>query len=226
MSALGARGGRVLPHEVARAVHDHQLRVRQLPLKAVGAGHGRELVVLAPEQQRGHAQRGEVVALELREVAGAVQLELPAPARVVGVAPSSTRRSPRRSCRLLDSRITAPKPSRSMPAISCSPVPGSRSAFAMPCHLPSGKKPRGADHERPHGVGVLAGPAHSDQAAPVVHHEHAASRCRAPSGSARPTRCGAPRCPADPAPSRRSRRSRVPRRASPPPRWPASRRST
>ena len=42
---------------------------------------------------------------------------------------------------LLDPRITAPKPSRSKPAISCSPVPGSRSALAKPCHLPSGKKP-------------------------------------------------------------------------------------
>jgi hypothetical protein len=42
---------------------------------------------------------------------------------------------------LLDWRITASKPSRVKPSMTCSPVPSSLSAFAIPCHLPSEKKP-------------------------------------------------------------------------------------
>ena len=38
-------------------------------------------------------------------------------------------------------RSTAPNPSRSSASITCSPVPGSFSTFAMPLHFPSGKKP-------------------------------------------------------------------------------------
>ena len=70
----------------------------QLSLEAVRPGHRGELVLLAPEQQRRHAERGQLalVGRELLEVAGAVELEL----RRAGAArrrrPSSTRRSPRR----------------------------------------------------------------------------------------------------------------------------------
>ena len=196
------------------AVHDHQLRVGQLPLKAVGAGHGRELVVLAPEQERGHAQRGEVVALELREVAGAVQLELAPRGASRRRSPSSTRAIASSVIPVLDWRITAAKPSRSMPAISCSPVPGSRSALAMPCHLPFGKKPV----ELITSARTASGCSHA-QRSPTRPPQSWTTSTHAldaelASGSARPTRCGAPRCPADPAPSPRSRRSPVPRRAS------------
>ena len=59
---------------------------RHLAREALRAGDGRERVVLAPQRQERHAERGQlpVVGLELGELAAAVELELAAPARLVG----------------------------------------------------------------------------------------------------------------------------------------------
>ena len=216
VSAGRAFAGRVVPDEVAAPVHHHQLRVRQLPLEAVGAGHGGELVVLAPHEQDRHAELGEVVLLQLREVAGAVQLELAAAARPRPRTPSSTRRAPRRSCPRIDWRSTAREAGRGRsPRSSARPCAGSRSALAMPCHLPSGKKPVELITSALDRVRVLARPAQPDQAAPVVHHRHAALDPELARGSARATPCAAPRCRAGRAASRRSPRSPARSRASP-----------
>src|SRR3954467_11853541 len=77
---------RVLDHEVPRAFEHDELRTRDLTLEAPRSRHGRREVVLAPEQQRRHLERGEppLVGLELLEVARAVELELSPAARLVG----------------------------------------------------------------------------------------------------------------------------------------------
>lgn len=117
----------------------HQLGVRQLSLEPVGARDWR-VVLLAPEDEHGHAEVGEPVVGELLEVPGAVELELAAaallireglPVLVEGVS-------------LIDGlteRSRPPKAARSIAATTSSPVPGVRIASAMPCHWPSGKNP-------------------------------------------------------------------------------------
>src|SRR3954453_9270770 len=79
--------GVVLEDEVARALHQHELGIRDLPLKAVGAADRREGVVLAPNDQRRDAELGEpaLVGRELDEVARAVEREMPAPLLLGGV---------------------------------------------------------------------------------------------------------------------------------------------
>jgi hypothetical protein len=132
---------RVLDHEVARVRDDAQLRVGDLAGQAMGAGHGREGVVLAPEQQRRDPERGERahVRLQLLEVSRAVELEHRGPALALHAAPVLVQGGP------VDPRLTprrsSSNASRVSPATSCSPSPGVRMARAIPCHLPSGKKP-------------------------------------------------------------------------------------
>ena len=55
--------------------------------------------------------------------------------------------------------------------MSWSPSRSARIAFAMPCHLPSGKKPLSLMTSARTFSGVLAGPAQADERAPVVGHE-------------------------------------------------------
>ena len=217
----------VLPHEVARPVDHHQLRVGQLPLEAMGAGHGRERVVLAPHEQSRHAEStpGRSARASRSRPTGTCS-SWPLAALLVRVGlPVLVERLVRSSLGDSDRSIW-PKPSRSSDSSACSPTPGSRSPLAIPCHFPSGKKPCRADHERVDRVRVLARPPQPDQPAPVVHHRHAPLDPELAPEALDATRRAAPRCRAGRAASRRSRPGRAPRRASPRPRPRASRRPT
>ena len=166
--------GRLVPDEVAGPVHHDQLRVRQLPLEAVGAGHGGELVTLAPDEQDGDVQRprGRIPRASRSRRSGTGRggcLRRVASAYAFQYSSSASSLTP-----AIDWRTHAREVVRSIAPIICSPVCGSRSAFAMPCHLPSGKKPVELITSALTRVRVLARPAQPDQAAPVVHDRHAA----------------------------------------------------
>lgn len=61
---------------MAGSADHHELGVRKLSLEAVGARHRRELVLVAPEDEGGHAKVAQPAARELPKVPGAVELEL------------------------------------------------------------------------------------------------------------------------------------------------------
>ncbi len=107
------------------------------------------------------------------EVARAIELELAAPARGVGIGlPVLVERGvAHRRARRANHRAKALAIERIDQRLA---LAGCAQRLRHPVPLAVGEEAGRADHERVHGAGVLAGPAQSDQPAPVVHDGHAA----------------------------------------------------
>ena len=88
--------------------------------------------------------------------------------------PSSTRRSRRRRSPRWTRAAPPRSPARSRPPSACSPTSGVRSALAMPCHLPSGKKPLELITRPATASGCSHAQRRPISAAPVVRHQDAA----------------------------------------------------
>ncbi len=107
---------------------------------------------------------------ELLEVHRAVEVERrAAPAARARTAPSRRRSRPRRT-RRRRSAAGPRSPRGPAPPTSSSPC-SPRIAWAIPCHLPSAKKPVSLITSAVDLVGVIAGPGEADEAAPVVDDE-------------------------------------------------------
>ena len=138
---LDAASRRLVEDEVPDALERDESRPGDLVAEALGSGERRELVVGAPEDQRRSADLGELAlpGLELLEVHRAVEVERRA------LAAALLERGPVGVDVVLVEGVAeraeqAAKPSRSIASTIASPS-SPRIASAMPCHLPSLKKP-------------------------------------------------------------------------------------
>ena len=137
--------------------------------KRCAPGDGRERVVLAPQGEERHAERGELalVGLELGELAAAVELELAAAARLVGerleVLAGVLRTDP-----LRDRAEHAGERLQRHPVDELLALARRAQRVGHPVPAPVREEAGVAGDHRPHRVGVVAGPAQADQPAPVV----------------------------------------------------------
>ena len=197
MTAVAQALGRVLEHEVPGVLQPRPASARELAAKRSGAGERRERV----------APRPTAAAWERRAPPGAPRKARASRSRPSGRAracacpcaasakPPSRRRAPRRRHAGETGASIASKPSRVMPVHELLPGPGRAQPLGQPVPLAVGEEAGAGDHQRAHGVGVVAGPAQPDQPAPVVHDERDALRGRPRAGTAPPPRPDAPTSP-------------------------------